>query len=720
MPPGLESEMTETPVASPGSDTGISGNVIAIAIVLGTLVVAAVFGVFYFIDDQRGRDQRAWQTRLAIIADSRAGAVNDWFENGIAGELSALAANESLQIYMTELALAGGVRDRVTGVRAQAAYLRNLLMVTAERAGFKGPVSGADVNANVRRIGVAGIALFDMKGNVLSATPGMPPLEGRLGTFFGTLKRGASATLDMHRGAGNVLVMGYATPVYTVQGDNLAGEQVGWVIGAKPVEKELFPLLVQPGEINKTAENILLRKSGPLIEYISPLRDGSAALGRSFAENTKGLAAARLFSKPGSFVMARDYGEKEVLAIGRPLAQLPWILVSKINRAEALGDSDRRLKQLLIGALLVLALVVTLCVALWRHGASRRASEAAARYAEIARQYALQEELLRLVTDSQPSAIYIVDEDGVYHFANEEAARLAGIEAENMEGKTLSSVLGPAEARHRMTRNAQVFETGEEVSGTITSADSPTDPDGGDVRIIQAVHIPLPTGEGQKPAVLVVESDMTEAVTERARRERILNQMVATLMRVVDARDPFSAHQSERTSFLAGAIAREMDLDPVLVQTAEIAGNLMNLGKILVPTEILTKTGDLTEDELHKVRESMAASADLIAGIEFDGPVVDTLNQLQEKWDGSGAPDGLAGEQIVMPARIVSVANAFVAMVSPRAYRAGNSIDESLTHILGQSGKAFDRRCVAALVSFMDNHGGRAQWDARLKESRAG
>ena len=208
----------------------------------------------------------------------------------------------------------------------------------------------------------------------------------------------------------------------------------------------------------------------------------------------------------------------------------------------------------------------------------------------------------------------------------------------------------------------------------------------------------------------MVESDITEIEGERARRERTLKQLVKTLVAVVDRRDPFAAHHSNRVAAVAGAVAREMDLDDVTVGTAEIAGNLMNLGKILVPAEILTKTERLSDDEIQQVRNGILTSADLLDGMEFDGPVVETLRQLQEHWDGNGKPEGLKGTEILVSARIVAVTNAFVAMVSPRAYRAGVSFDEATEILLGQVGTVFERAVVVALVNYLDNRKGREEW----------
>jgi HD-GYP domain-containing protein (c-di-GMP phosphodiesterase class II) len=138
----------------------------------------------------------------------------------------------------------------------------------------------------------------------------------------------------------------------------------------------------------------------------------------------------------------------------------------------------------------------------------------------------------------------------------------------------------------------------------------------------------------------------------------------------------------------------------------------MNLGKILVSPDILTKQGKLTENEMQEVRDGIHATADLLEGVAFDGPVVKTLRQVQAHWDGSGYPDGLKGGTIVVTARIVAVANSFVALTSARAHRQGISVDEAIETLLAGVGKAYDRKVVAALINFLDNHGGRERWAA--------
>jgi HD-GYP domain-containing protein (c-di-GMP phosphodiesterase class II) len=158
---------------------------------------------------------------------------------------------------------------------------------------------------------------------------------------------------------------------------------------------------------------------------------------------------------------------------------------------------------------------------------------------------------------------------------------------------------------------------------------------------------------------------------------------------------------------VARAVAREMGLTEVEADTAETAANLLNLGKITIPPEVLAKTGDLTEEERRMLRNSVQVSADMIQDIEFEGPVVDTLRQAQERFDGSGQPRGLKGEDILITARIIGVANTLVGMISDRAFRQGMSIDAAIEILFKEAGKAYDRRVVAALVNYLDNRNGR-------------
>src|SRR5262249_22746163 len=150
---------------------------------------------------------------------------------------------------------------------------------------------------------------------------------------------------------------------------------VGFILGVREV-RDLYPLLSRPATTERSGETLLVRKVGNEIEYLSPLADGTPPLGKKLAATTAGLAEAALAEARSGFLLARDYRGNAVLALGRPIAGAPWVLIHKIDRTEALVDSDDRLTRLMYGMVLIVAVVSFALFAVWRHGASVRAATA--------------------------------------------------------------------------------------------------------------------------------------------------------------------------------------------------------------------------------------------------------------------------------------------------------------------------------------------------------
>ena len=310
------------------------------------------------------------------------------------------------------------------------------------------------------------------------------------------------------------------------------------------------------------------------------------------------------------------------------------------------------------------------------------------------------------MTDNQTAEIFIVDAQGRLRFANRSLAARFSSQPGELEGKRLSAVFGPALARRYETANrAALARNAPQSFVERTEAD-------GQIRMTRAEYVPLVGAE--EPAVLVVEEDITAAIVEREKRERILQQVVDALVQVMDRRDPFAANHSARVAAVARSVAEELDLPVETIETTEIAGRLMNLGKALVPESLLTREGQLTAEEHRRVRDALQGGVELLSAIEFGGPVVETLRQAQERWDGGG-PRRLEGEAILMPARIVAAANAFVAMVSARAHRPGADVDAALATLMAEAQRSFDRRVVAALVNVIENRGGRSRFTAAAR-----
>ena len=664
--------------------------------------IAAVILVFSFADSERRRDLGVWEERLGIVADTRAAAVDDWIERQYR-DLGALADNASLQIYMTELVSQGSQAARITEELAQTGYLRNLLTVVADKAGFLSDAAGPAVEANVERVAVSGIALVDRAGAIVAATRGMPPLDRAAHRDLLEPASGGRGLLDIRKAASGDFIIGFSVPVHAVQQDGVA-RSLGRVLGIRRIDPALYRALVQPGFSWKSAEILLVRGRDGQAEYLSPRRGGRLPLTGAHAIDSPGVVGAIAARRGARFGLADDYAGARTLYAARPLSGADWAVVVKIDRDEAMGPSDSRRATLVVALLAVVALVVVGVLAAWRHGTSLRASAAAARNRDLAQRYEAQSKFLRLVADSQPNPMFIVDRAGRYRFANRAAAAEARSSSDDMIGKSLSSVLGVAAARRYEEANGSVMKSGGIVSNVHRSGAN------GDLRVVQAEHIPVADGPDFDSGILVVEQDITRAVREREHRETALRQLVRTVLTIVDSRDPYAANHSVQVSVVARAVAEEMGLPDELVDTAEMAGSLMNVGKLLVPSDLLTRPGALLEEERRQVRDGIDAGPALLAEVPFVGPVIETLQQMNERWDGRGKPRGLSGHDIIVTARVVAVANVFVAMLNPRAWRPGANFVSALEMLLESSGREFDRAVVGALINRLENKGGRTDW----------
>ena len=696
-------------------------------LVMVTALAASIFFAFKFVEDERARSLQEWQIRLGIVADSRAAAIDDWLGANFR-TMRDLAENASLQLYMSEIASAAkAAADPMMaemeadpfgggGGQAEATYLRNILAATAERTGFKPPTEAAAVSANIERAGEAGLGLIDANGKPVASSPGMPPMVGKLKEAALKALQGEPTVIDIYIGPTNLPTIGFALPVYGIQDDGEGAKGIGAVIGVKIIDEDLFAKLVQPGETSETSETYLVRAQSAQVEFLSPLKDGTPPLKRALALDTPDLAAGYAASTPGGFALKRDYTGDEVLMVSRPISGVPWVLVRKINRAEALAGTETHLKTILTVFILIIVGVTVAVFAVWRHGSSLRATQAAENFKLSSERFENLSKFMNLISNAQPAGIVAVNGNTVYTYANEPAAKDAGIPAEDMLGKTMAAVLGPIKAAVYTDINDKILKRFLEVGDRdacrqmhISTFGDDDDADAPDLQVIKSDHIPLRGDRDHPPGVLMILEDITELTRERRRSEKMLRQLIDTLVSVVDRRDPFSANHSQHVAEVAKAVAQEMGCDELTAKTVDIAGSLMNLGKIFISPELLTKTGDLTPEERQTLMSSYLVSVDLLKDVTFEGPVVDTIRDMGETWDGAG-PLGKAGEDIRDTARVLAVANAFVGMVSARAYRDAMSFEKVSDILLSDTGSKFDRKPVSALINFLENRGGKTKW----------
>lgn len=205
----------------------------------------------------------------------------------------------------------------------------------------------------------------------------------------------------------------------------------------------------------------------------------------------------------------------------------------------------------------------------------------------------------------------------------------------------------------------------------------------------------------KEPGIIVMTQDSTESIrttselvkTQQKLQEAFVNAL-NLISSLVERRDPFTYGHQRRVTSLAVKIAESMELKKSDIDTVKYASLVHDLGKVVVPTEILSKPGKLDETEMALIREHAKQGYEMISELKIDLPIAEAVYQHHERLDGSGYPRGLKGEEISIHARIIGVADVVEAMSSHRPYRAALGVRAAIDEIESGSGRIYDREVV--------------------------
>ena len=222
--------------------------------------------------------------------------------------------------------------------------------------------------------------------------------------------------------------------------------------------------------------------------------------------------------------------------------------------------------------------------------------------------------LLRAAFDALPEDIFVVDEGDCCVIGNRALAKRLSLQPEALTGAPMERFVPAANYAQyeELNRRARQRASVQTKVHRITRSGEP--------RVTRSEHFPMGELADITGAVLVVDRDLTGITVAHEKDSRMTTQLVRALVKLLDGRDPFAAHHSAKVAIVAHAIVQEVQSDDRLAQTAKLAGSLLNVGKILAPTDLLVREGDLTEEERERVRDGIKASADLVSHIEFPGP----------------------------------------------------------------------------------------------------
>jgi len=314
---------------------------------------------------------------------------------------------------------------------------------------------------------------------------------------------------------------------------------------------------------------------------------------------------------------------------------------------------------------------------------------------------------LQMIMDSVPAMIFYKDTEGRILRVNKALADTFQLPIKDIVGKTTEELFPEEQAENMRKDDQEVIISGKPKRNIIQPY---TTPDG--IRWLITDKIPYRDKKGKVTGVIGLAKDITtqrkseeELKQSYQRFKKSLEASINTMSKIVEVKDPYTAGHQQRVSQLTKAIAKELNLSSDKVEGIRVASLIHDIGKISVPTEILSKSITLSDIEFSLIKEHSQIGYDILKAIDFSYPVVQIVLQHHERLDGSGYPQGLKGDKIILEARIIGVADVVEAMSSFRPYRPALGIDAALEEISKNKGTLYDPEVVDVCLKLFKEKG---------------
>ena len=285
------------------------------------------------------------------------------------------------------------------------------------------------------------------------------------------------------------------------------------------------------------------------------------------------------------------------------------------------------------------------------------------------------EEKYRTVFENTGTAMIIVEEDMTISVTNRQFEQLSGYSKEEIENKMKWTELVIPEDLERM-KEYHLLRRKEKESAPTSYEFSLRDKLGG----IKNIWLKVGMIPGTKKSVASL-TDITDRKTYEGKLKKSIEDVIYTIGKITETRDPYTSGHQLKVSKLSTAIAQKMKLPQEKIEGIRIASLIHDIGKISIPSEILSKPSKLSEIEYRLIKNHSQIGYDILKSIEFSWPIAQIVLQHQERLNGSGYPQGLKGDNILLEAKIIAVADVIEAMSSHRPYRPALGINKALEEI---------------------------------------
>jgi len=391
----------------------------------------------------------------------------------------------------------------------------------------------------------------------------------------------------------------------------------------------------------------------------------------SFSDRSRGVARRM---KVSSFICVPIVFEQEAMGV---------LMVDNIRSKRPLTESDM---SLLMGIAPQVAISITNATSFEKTRAS--------------------EERFRALGENAPDIIYTLDDCGAFTYVNPAWERILGYRKEEVIGKYFVNFVKKGDAKIFVRAFQRIRDNKQRIVdlyATILHKD-------GSERLFNMSGAPNIDSTGNVFGAVGTFKDVTDLKRSETELQISINKLKSAMSSTIDAisiivesRDPYTAGHQKRVASLACAIAEELKMSEDRIDKIRMGGLIHDIGKIYIPAEILTKPGRLSKIEFDMMKSHTTVGYKILKTVDFIPPIAQIVYQHHERMDGSGYPLGISGDDILMEARIVAVADSVEAMASHRPYRPALGLEKALEMILNGRGKSYDPQIVDACVVLFKN-----------------
>ncbi len=656
--------------------------------IISLIIVALLTWVGWSVRTKQAELREQVSDRLELLANSRADVISAWLL-GLVEQTDKLISSDLFRLYATDMDLIDADPSfLITGIIPEGESYDQMAQLTdqfplmhqtfSDFTIFAGFLSGRIVHRS-------GQSYIGSDVHINPLTPSQTALIKK--TFAYPLPH-----FSPLRQTGNGLVIDMCVPIFSTAAENGEKKAVAVAMLTKSAGTTITGLLSNTPQSSSGERTRIMQTTESGFQEIVPWSPGGIA---SIAAPPELDSNQRLgFAERNSLG-----GQIPVFSLGVKLPELDLWIVQEVDTRSATKGLQEYTRISVIIAGLIAMVTSLLFGAMWWRTIGQNHKRIAGNFQSLALELEQQRNFLDSINDSIPDFIAVKNLSGNYTYANPALAEGVGRGEEEVPGLDDVALFGFDTGKRLEQSDAQTLQTGQPVTVTerifLKSRE----------HHFQITKVTLKDDQDMPQGIVSVFRDITVMVKAEERKRQAISQTVEALVKAIEFTDPYLAGHSLLMRDVSSLLAESLSLSPEDTSTVEIASHLSQIGKMFIDKAILTKVGQLTDEEKELVQKHVDHAAAILRQIDFELPVFETVYQMNERLDGSGYPKGLHGEEISIQARVLSVANSFCAMIKPRAYRPAMSPQQALDNLRASS-SSYDLHIVEALATALETSRG--------------